>query len=76
MTEQHEREGTSIVVVRLDGRVAGCDPIADTIKQSAAHAVDVLQHMGVDIWMVTGDHVTTAVAIADQIGLPESGVMR
>ena len=74
MTEQHEREGTSVVVVRLDGR-AGCDPIADTIEQSAAHAVDILQLMGVDIWMVTGDHVTNAVAIADQIGLPESGVM-
>lgn len=73
--EQHEREGTSVVLVALDGRVAGCVSIADTIKQSAAHAVDVLQHMGVDVWMVTGDHVTTAVAIADQIGLPESRVM-
>ena len=73
--EEHEQLGTSAVLVALEGRVAGCVSIADTIKSSAARAVSVLQHMGVDVWMVTGDHVTTAVAIADQIGLPESRVM-
>lgn len=41
--------------------------IADTVKPEAALAMHILQNMGVDVVLITGDNRKTAKAIATQV---------
>ena len=43
------------ITVTVDGSAAGAIEIADENKPEAAEAVRRLRHMGVDVWMITGD---------------------
>ncbi|MFD2162002.1 heavy metal translocating P-type ATPase [Paradesertivirga mongoliensis] len=43
--------------------------IADKIKETSAEAVKALEAMNVDVYMLTGDNLTTAQAVAKQVGI-------
>ncbi len=45
--------------------------IADKIKREAGMAVGILQHMGISVFMLTGDSVQTATLIAKEAGIPD-----
>jgi calcium-translocating P-type ATPase len=64
-------ERTSLVDDDLDGGfvLLGLAAIADPPRDSALTAVDACRTAGVDVKMVTGDHVATASAIASRFGL-------
>ena len=47
----------------------GLQAMMDPPRQEAIAAVDVCQRAGIQVKMITGDHVATAAAIAHQIGL-------
>jgi P-type E1-E2 ATPase len=49
--------------------------IADIPKPEALLAIRALRHMGMDIWMVTGDNKTTAEAIADEFDILKDRVV-
>ena len=55
--------------VTIDGIVAGAIEIADTLKPEAAEAVRRLRAMGLEVWMLTGDHAATAAEIAREAGI-------
>lgn len=55
--------------VTVDGVAAGEIEIADTIKPEAAEAVKRLRAMGLEVWMITGDHRATAEAVAREAGI-------
>ena len=55
--------------VTVDGAPAGAIEIADTIKPEAAEAVGRLRAMGLEVWMITGDHRATAEAVARAAGI-------
>ncbi len=57
------------LAVTVDGAPAGTIEIADTIKPETAAAVTKLKQMGLEVWMMTGDHRETAEAIARQAGI-------
>ncbi len=61
--------GRTPVYVSLDGRAIGLIGIADTLKPESAEAVDELKALGLDVWMLTGDHPQIARAIARQLGI-------
>lgn len=76
-----QRAGTSVVFVAIQSQDGQRDlvaalAIADTIRQEAARTIDHLKkrYHG-DIWMVSGDTVSTAKAIASQVGIEESKVI-
>src|SRR5690606_35959568 len=57
-----------------DGRVqrlsfCGFLAFADPVRPSARQAIDDLRRAGVDVVMITGDHPSTAEAIAVELGL-------
>lgn len=54
--------------------VIGVFGILDPVQNEAASTVAALLRLGVDVWMCTGDHNTTALAVARQIGIPEENV--
>jgi Cu2+-exporting ATPase len=43
--------------------------IADKVKETSIQAVKQIQDLGIEIYMLTGDNVATAKAIADQVGI-------
>jgi Cu2+-exporting ATPase len=43
--------------------------IADKIKDTSIHAIELLQLRGIDVYMLTGDNKQTAAAVAKQVGI-------
>ncbi|MCC7165575.1 MAG: heavy metal translocating P-type ATPase [Anaerolineae bacterium] len=62
-------EGKTPMFVAVDGQAAGLIAVADTLKVEARAAVQALQKMGIDVYMLTGDNERTAAAIAKQVGI-------
>jgi Cu+-exporting ATPase len=65
------REGQTILFVAIDEQAAGLLGVADPIKTSTRDAVQELKAEGIRIVMVTGDHLDTAEAVAQQLGIEE-----
>jgi Cu+-exporting ATPase len=61
--------GKTPLFVAVDGKPAGIIGVADTIKEDAVAAIRTLQHMGLEVIMLTGDNARTAQAIAQQAGI-------
>ncbi len=69
--DARRREGQTVVVVAVDGQLAGMIAVADPIRPSAADAIAALKAERVSLIMVTGDHQVTADAIARQLGIEQ-----
>jgi Cu+-exporting ATPase len=69
--EKLRAEGASVVFVAVAGRLAGLIAVADPIKASTPEALRVLREAGIRVVMATGDGVTTARAVATQLGIDE-----
>jgi Cu+-exporting ATPase len=65
------REGATAIFATVDGKLAGLLGIADPIKASAPDAVRALRAEGVRLVMMTGDNRTTALAVAQRLGIDE-----
>ncbi|MNF30785.1 Copper-transporting P-type ATPase [compost metagenome] len=64
-------EGASIMYLAVGQRLAGLLAVADPIKATSRQAVERLQADGVTVIMATGDGLTTARAVARQLGIEE-----
>ncbi|SDJ83871.1 Cu+-exporting ATPase [Ferrimonas sediminum] len=62
-------QGKTAVCLARDGMVVALLAIADPLRDDASQAVARLQAMGLQIMMLTGDHQTTAAAIAAELKL-------
>jgi cation-transporting ATPase I len=56
-----------------DLEVLGFVALADLVRSTAAAAVRTLRRAGVDVAMITGDHPSTAEAIASELGILNGG---
>ncbi len=70
-----EEAGKTAILVAIDGTLAGIVAEADTQKETAADAVELLQARGLEVWMVTGDNQRTARTVARDVGIPEGNVI-
>lgn len=66
---QMEGAGRTVVHVAIDGEIAGLVAIADAVRPSAKRAVNILQDMGVEVAMLTGDNQGTAQRVAGELGI-------
>jgi len=73
--ESVEQQGKTVMLVAIDGTVAGLLAVADTVKVGSAQAVQQLRSQGLSVWMITGDNRRTALAIAAQVGIPAENVL-
>ena len=69
--ERLRNDGATAMFVAVDGRSAGVVAIADPVKPSTPGALEALRHEGIRIVMVTGDHRTTAEAVARRLGIKD-----
>ena len=66
--DRHRGTGAGVMLVAIDGKIAGLLAVADPIKESARDAIAALHAEGLRIVMLTGDSRGTADAIARTIG--------
>ena len=66
--ERHRAEGAGVMLIAIDGRIAGLFAVADPIKASARDAIASLRAEGLRIVILTGDSRGTADAVAKAIG--------
>ncbi|MFI0776737.1 HAD-IC family P-type ATPase [Streptomyces sp. NPDC021212] len=71
--EPPDTPGASLAELARGLTLLGFIAIADTTRPGAAETVKRLTDAGVSIAMITGDHPTTAAAIARELGIPDSG---
>ena len=62
-------EGKTPVLVGIGGNFAGIIAIADALKEHSAEAVEKIKRLGIETYMITGDHQKTAQAIAKIVGI-------
>ncbi|MDJ0512176.1 MAG: copper-translocating P-type ATPase [Methyloceanibacter sp.] len=65
------KEGKTVMYLAVDNRLAGIVAVADPIRESAKQSIATLHSLGLRIVMATGDNITTAKSVADQLGLDE-----
>lgn len=61
--------GKTVVYFADDKEILALIVIADRVKEGSVEAIRHLQDKGIDVYMLTGDNVITAHAVADSIGL-------
>ena len=64
-----EESGKTVMLIAVNGQIAGLIAVADTLKNNSAEAVAKLKEMGLEVIMISGDNQRTANAIASQIGV-------
>jgi Cu+-exporting ATPase len=62
-------EGKTVVLVALDGRLAGLIAVADPVKAGSRDAVAAFERMGLDVVLLTGDSEAVATAVARDTGI-------
>ena len=66
---EFEAQGKTVMLLAVNGTLAGGIALADRVRAEAAGVVAELQDMGIQSGMLTGDNQTAARAIATQIGI-------
>jgi Cu2+-exporting ATPase len=69
--EELTSQGKTVVLVMVDGRLAGAIALADIIRPESKKAIKRLKEMGIRCMMITGDNQAVAKWVADEVGLDE-----
>jgi P-type Cu+ transporter len=69
--EVRRRDGETVMLLGVDGKLAGFVAVADPIKASTPEAIMKLHQLGLKSVMATGDNPTTAKAVAGRLGIDE-----
>jgi len=64
-----ENEGKTTIILASNEKILGVIAVADTIKETSRDAIASLQKKGIETWMITGDNIRTAQAIAKKVGI-------
>lgn len=64
-------QGASVMYLAIEKQVAGLLVVSDPIKVSTAEALATLKASGLRVIMATGDGLTTAKSVANQLGIDE-----
>jgi len=69
--ERLRGEGQTVMLIAVDGQLAGLVGVADPIKESTPDAIAALHKEGLRLVMMTGDSEATAKAVARTLGIDE-----
>ena len=67
--QQLQQQAKTVIIFSKNGIARIVLAITDSIKEKSAFAIERLQKMGIEVYMLTGDNQQTAKAIAEQVGL-------
>ena len=63
------KEGKTVIYVIREKEVLGIIAVADTVKPTAGETVKMLEDMGIDVYMLTGDNAAVAAETAKRAGI-------
>ncbi len=69
--DEQRSKGETVMLVAIDGKLAGLIGVADPIKETTPEALHDLREQGLRIVMLTGDNEKTAKAVAGQLEIDE-----
>jgi len=69
LVQKLEQDGKTVMILGSENKALGLIAVADEIKETSAAAVEELQKLGLDVYMITGDNERTAKAIAKKAGI-------
>ncbi len=64
-----EAQGKTVMIVGYRQEVYGIIAVADTLKDFAHETIGALRTMGKEVFLITGDNLVTAQAIAGEVGI-------
>lgn len=67
--ERLQQEAKTAMWLAIDGTATAAIAVADTVKESSREAIAQMKALGLTVYMMTGDNVATAQAIADEVGI-------
>ena len=62
-------EGKTLMILAVEGKVAGVAAAKDEVKSSARGAVSKMKDLGLEVAMITGDNKRTAESVAGELGI-------
>ncbi|HFD11220.1 MAG TPA: cadmium-translocating P-type ATPase [Crenotrichaceae bacterium] len=71
LMDHHAAQGETPILLAEEGTVIGMITVSDPVKQESVTAIQHMQAMGKQVMMITGDHLITAQAIAEQVGITD-----
>jgi heavy metal translocating P-type ATPase len=69
--EKLRDQAQTVMMLSVDGNLAGILSVADPIKSTSREAIEKLHAAGLKIIVLTGDNAITAAAVAKQLGLDD-----
>ncbi|KAK5995111.1 Copper-exporting P-type ATPase [Cladobotryum mycophilum] len=81
LLEAWKREAKSIALIAMKPRnaatwtITAALSISDPIRDETIPVIKALQKRGMQVWMLSGDNVTTAQAVAQRVGIPTENVL-
>jgi len=69
------QEGNTLVYVAINGQIAGVISLNDQPRPEAKSVVMEMKKMGIQVWMATGDSISSAKRIAQSVGISEENII-
>lgn len=69
--ENFEAQGKTVMALAKENRLIGILAASDTVRQSAAPAVEALKQKGISVAMLTGDNIRAAGFMAEQADIDD-----
>ena len=66
--EARRRDGAGVMLIAIDGALAGLIAVADPVRANARTSIVALRKQGLRVIMLTGDNKTTADVVARAVG--------
>jgi len=70
-----EATGRTVIAVGWDGSARGLLVVADTVKPTSTRAIAELRELGLRPFLLTGDNIAAATAIAAEVGIDAADVV-
>jgi len=72
---EHQKQGITTILIAIDNQIKGIIGISDKIKDQVPYALEKLREMDVDIYMITGDNIQTALSIGKELKIDKAHIL-
>ena len=64
-----ENQSKTIILLAVDSSIRGILSLSDKVKPNSKRTIDELHKMDIETFMLTGDNETTAISVANEVGI-------
>lgn len=72
---EFQQQGITTILISINNKIRGIIGISDKIKDQAPYALDKLRDINLDLYMLTGDNIQTALSIGNQLKIDEKHIL-